>query len=128
MNSHFSVLVVEDDEPTRTLISNRLTIKGYKVAQAADGEEAYQQIKRAPPQAVICDIMMPKIDGLSLCRRLRAEGQNIPFLFLTAKGQTRDVVEGLSSGADDYMVKPFDARELEARLMTLLRRAHPLGV
>ena len=119
------ILVVDDQDFIRAMIAMRLEMKGYRSLQAKDGEEAYRLIQGHHPDIVICDILMPGGDGITFCRRLRAEGNNTPLLFLTAKGQPENVVEGLSFGADDYLVKPFDITVLEARVATLLRR-HPV--
>jgi two-component system response regulator MprA len=95
----------------------------YEVAQAADGLEALERLGAAPYEAVILDIAMPRLDGLEVCRRLRAGGDRTPVLMLTARGEVDDRVAGLDAGADDYLVKPFALRELLARVRALLRRS-----
>ena len=119
------VLIVDDDLVILELLTLRLGAQGYEIQTAIDGEKALQAMPHFRPHLILCDIVMPKMDGPSLCRRLRAENNNIPFLFLTAKGQPRDKVEALSAGADDYLVKPFDPKELSVRLTSILRRHYP---
>ena len=121
----WSILLVDDEPVLLQLVSARLASKGYRVSTAANGQLAYELIQKEKPHLVVCDMVMPVLDGPGLCRRLRAEGNHIPFLFLTAKGQPQDIVEVLSSGADDYIVKPFDAGELLARIKAILRRIDP---
>jgi two-component system response regulator MprA len=100
---------------------------GYEVAVVGDGEQALESVLGSAPQAVVLDIDLPGIDGLEICRRLRRLGSRVPILILTARGAVADRIEGLDVGADDYMVKPCDVAELEARLRALLRRANPDG-
>jgi two-component system OmpR family response regulator len=119
------ILLVDDDALIVELLTLRLRAAGYVIATAANGEEAYATIKKERPHLVVCDVVMPKVDGPSLCRRVRAEGDTTPFLFLTAKGQPQDIVQVLASGADDYLVKPFQPSELAARLTAVLRRFYP---
>jgi len=107
------------------LLTLRLKSQGYDVHTAINGEKAYDEVVAFKPHVIICDVVMPKVDGPTFCRRMRAEHNDVPFLFLTAKGQPRDKVEVLSAGADDYLVKPFDPQELAARLTTILRRRYP---
>ncbi len=121
----WKILVVDDDALIVELLSLRLKAQGYEVATATDGGKAYDVFKTFSPHAVLCDVVMPHVDGPTFCRRLRAEKNKVPFLFLTAKGQARDKVEALSDGADDYLVKPFDPGELFARLQAILRRYYP---
>jgi len=119
------VLLVDDDPLIVELLELRLNAKGYVIATASDGEKAYDAAKTFQPHVILCDVVMPNVDGPTFCKRLRAEKNMVPFLFLTAKGQSRDKVEVLSAGADDYMVKPFDPGELFARLQAILRRYYP---
>jgi len=119
------VLLVDDDVMIVELLTLRLEAQGYDVRVAYDGEKAYAVAQDFKPHIVICDVVMPIVDGPSFCRRMRAEGNHVPFLFLTAKGQPRDKVEVLSAGADDYLVKPFDPKELSARIIAILRRHYP---
>jgi DNA-binding response OmpR family regulator len=122
VNSGPRILLVDDDPHILELLTLRLESKGYCVATALDGEKAYPLFQTFQPEAIVCDIVMPHMDGPTFCRRLRSEGSQVPFLFLTAKGQARDKLEALSAGADDYLVKPFDAGELFSRLAAVLRR------
>jgi two-component system OmpR family response regulator len=119
------LLLVDDDEMIIELLTLRLEAQGYEIRTALNGEKAYDEAQAFQPHAVICDIVMPKVDGPTFCRRMRADGSHVPFLFLTAKGQPRDKVEVLSAGADDYLVKPFDPKELNARITAILRRHYP---
>ena len=115
-----------DDEPAvRTSLERALVLEGYAVELAADGAEALERIEAQPPDAVVLDILMPGLDGLAVCRRLRDQGNRLPVLMLTARDAVGDRVAGLDAGADDYLVKPFALEELLARLRALLRRAAP---
>ena len=116
------VLIVDDEMFIRALIARRLDLKGYRVLQSSNTEEAYRTIQAEKPDVVVCDILMPGGDGVSFCRQLHVEGDKTPFLFMTMKGQSENVIEGLSSGADDYLIKPVDLNVLEARILTILRR------
>ncbi len=117
------VLVVDDEPAVRRALERALRLDSYEVALAADGEEALDALARAPADAVILDIAMPRLDGLEVCRRMRRAGDHTPILMLTARDAIDDRVQGLDVGADDYLVKPFALRELQARLRALLRRA-----
>ncbi len=121
------ILVVEDDEAVRSAVSRALRFEGYDVATAEDGLAALEAVITAPPAAIVLDVMMPRLDGLELCRRLRAMGDATPILILTARHDVSDRVAGLDAGADDYLVKPFALEELLARLRSLLRRTTPSG-
>jgi two-component system response regulator MprA len=116
------ILVVDDEPAVQSALSRALSLERYDVARADDGEQALQRLGAAPFEAVILDIGMPRMDGLEVCRRLRAGGDRTPVLMLTARGEVDDRVAGLDAGADDYLVKPFALRELLARLRALLRR------
>ncbi len=118
------LLLVDDDSLIVELMTARVRAAGFDVASALNGRQAKELLDRQPYDLVICDVVMPEVDGLTLCRQLREAGNKVPFLFLTAKGQPRDIVELLATGADDYLVKPFDAGELLARVNALLRRLH----
>lgn len=118
------ILVVEDEDRIRQFLQRGLTFEGYRVDVAADGEEALEIARDNPPDLVLLDIMLPGIDGIEVCRRLRAAGE-VPILMLTAKEAIEDRVAGLDAGADDYLVKPFAFDELMARVRALLRRAQP---
>ena len=124
-NEGMSVLVVDDERAVRESLRRALELEGYGVELAADGESALERLHRgAPPDALILDVLMPGIDGLELCRRLRNEGSTVPILMLTARAEVDSRVAGLDAGADDYLPKPFALAELLARLRALLRRAN----
>ena len=114
------ILVVDDDRAVRESLRRSLSFNGYSVALAQDGVEALDLIASDRPDALVLDVMMPKLDGLEVCRRIRKHGA-IPILMLSAKAEDMDKIMGLMTGADDYMVKPFAMRELEARLRALNR-------
>lgn len=118
------ILVVDDEPAVRNALERALRLESYDVQLAADGREALDLMAEKPADAVILDVMMPGIDGLEVCRRLRAAGDRTPVLMLTARDAIDDRVVGLDVGADDYLVKPFALRELQARLRALLRRAN----
>jgi two-component system response regulator MprA len=115
------ILIVEDDRRIRDMLRRGLVFEGYEVSTADDGEEALRQAREAMPDAVILDLMLPGIDGLEVCRRMRAVS-NVPIVMLTARDAVADRVTGLDAGADDYIVKPFAFDELLARLRALFRR------
>ncbi len=117
------ILVVDDEPAVQNALSRALALEHYDVARAGDGLEALERLDTTPYEAIILDIAMPRMDGLELCRRLRAGGDSTPVLMLTARGEVDDRVAGLDAGADDYLVKPFALRELLARIRALLRRA-----
>ena len=116
------VLIIDDDRALRDALRRALTLAGYEVATAEDGASGLELIADQPPDAVLLDIGMPGVDGLEVCRRLRARGDRVPVLMLTARDAVEDRIDGLDAGADDYLVKPFDVGELKARLRALLRR------
>jgi two-component system response regulator MprA len=118
------VLVVDDDRAVRDSLRRSLEFNGYTVALAGDGAEALAAIAKHAPDAVVMDVMMPRLDGIEATRALRAAGNDLPILVLTARDSVGDRVEGLDAGADDYLTKPFALEELLARLRALLRRAH----
>src|SRR3979411_1251496 len=115
------VLVVDDDSHIASSLRRALVYEGYDVETAGDGVEGLARARETPPDLVILDLMMPGLDGIEVCRRLRAEG-DVAILMLTARDGTSDRVRGLDSGADDYLVKPFAYEELMARVRALLRR------
>ena len=121
------VLVVEDDPDIGDVVRRSLRREGYDVRLAADGSEALDEAAVFEPDAVVLDLGLPKVDGIEVSRRLRADG-DVPILMLTARDSVDSRVEGLDSGADDYLVKPFDLQELLARLRALLRRRPPRGM
>jgi len=116
------ILVVDDEPAVRRALERALRLDKYEVELAIDGEEALDRLAEQPADAVILDVMMPGVDGLEVCRRMRAAGDKTPVLMLTARDAIDDRVLGLDVGADDYLVKPFALRELQARLRALLRR------
>ncbi|MGS2641147.1 response regulator [Streptosporangium sp. LJ11] len=116
------VLVVDDEPALREALQSSLEFEGYRVGLASDGRAALEAIDREPYELVLLDVMMPRLDGLTACRRLRAAGNHLPVLMLTARDAVGDRVSGLDAGADDYLVKPFELDELLARVRALLRR------
>jgi two-component system response regulator MprA len=118
----YSVLVVDDDPPIRRMLTRTLAAEGYEVGASADGGSALASVERSVPDLLVLDVAMPGVDGLTVCRRLRRAGFAFPILVLTARDAVPDRVAGLDAGADDYLVKPFAAEELLARVRALLRR------
>jgi two-component system, OmpR family, response regulator MprA len=121
------ILVVDDDRALREVLRRTLTLNGFEVQLAEDGEQALESVMRSVPDALVLDIGLPGIDGLELCRRVRRLGNRVPILLLTGRDAVADRIHGLDAGADDYLVKPFDVGELQARLRALVRRASPDG-
>lgn len=121
------VLVVEDDQGVRESLVRGLALHGYGTRVATDGIEALDAVAEQAPDVVVLDVMMPFLDGLTVCRRLRAEHPTLPILMLTARHEVADRIDGLDAGADDYLVKPFALGELSARLRALLRRSSISG-
>jgi two-component system, OmpR family, response regulator MprA len=119
------VLVVDDDPSVRESLRRSLVFNGYQVELADDGEHAIRKVASTHPDVVVLDVMMPRMDGLAACRALRAAGDDVPVLMLTARDEVSDRVAGLDAGADDYLPKPFALEELLARLRALLRRIGP---
>lgn len=117
------VLIAEDDRAVRDAVERALSFEGYEVITARDGAEALQRVLNDVPDLVVLDVMMPIVDGLETCRRLRAAGNQVPVLMLTAHTEVSDRVAGLDAGADDYLAKPFALEELLARMRALLRRS-----
>ena len=126
MEQKATVLVVDDDRNINELIRMYLDKEGYRVEQAYDGEQALELFEKTAPALVVLDLMLPTVDGLSVCREIR-KISSIPVIMLTAKGETFDKVLGLELGADDYMVKPFEPKELLARVKAVLRRTGGQG-
>jgi two-component system response regulator MprA len=116
------LLVIEDDDAVRSAIRRALLLAGYEVLLAADGQEGLLKAGTAMPDAIVLDLGLPLIDGMEVCRRLRRDGNRTPILMLTARDAVDDRVDGLEAGADDYLVKPYDVRELQARLKAIMRR------
>ena len=121
------VLVAEDDRSVRESLVMALGLEGYDVDAVGDGEQALDAVLAEEPDVLVLDVMMPFVDGLTVCRRLRARGVKVPILMLTARHEVADRVSGLDAGADDYLVKPFALDELSARLRALLRRTSVTG-
>ncbi len=121
------ILVVEDEAPIVELLRYNLETSGYSVSVATNGDEALERVAEDQPDAVLLDWMLPRKSGIEVCRELRARAgtRMLPIILLTARGEEADRVHGLETGADDYIVKPFSPRELEARLKAVLRRSHP---
>ena len=126
-NSELKILIVEDEGAVRAGLVDNLALEGYKVVAADNGVEGLEAYKREEPDLVILDVMMPGLDGLEVCRRIRALEKGTPIIMLTAKGSEVDKVVGLEVGADDYLAKPFGMRELFARVRALLRRCRSLN-
>ena len=121
------VLVVDDEPGVRAALQRALTLERHDVRLAEDGQVALDTLAEGTVDAIVLDVMMPRVDGLEVCRRLRAAGDRTPVLMLTARDAIDDRVDGLDAGADDYLVKPFALRELNARLRALLRRVDSGG-
>lgn len=126
MSTH--ILVVDDDARLTSALRRTLAYEGYQVSTAANGSEALAQVRLKPPHLIVLDLMLPGMDGLEVCRRLRDAGEQMAILMLTARDTVMDRVHGLEIGADDYLVKPFAAEELLARIKVLLRRSSPPDV
>ncbi len=122
MSEATRILVVDDDPKIRAVIRRGLAYEGYRVIEAATGEEGLEKAREHLPELVVLDVMLPGIDGLEVTRRLRAAGDEVAILMLTARDDVKDRVVGLETGADDYLVKPFSFEELLARVHSLLRR------
>jgi two-component system response regulator MprA len=121
------VLLAEDDRAVRESLVRALTLEGYDVIAVTNGAQALDALRENPPDLVLLDVSMPHVDGLTVCRVLRSEHNQVPVLMLTARTETSDRVAGLDAGADDYLPKPFDLDELFARMRALLRRAQHHG-
>ena len=121
------ILIAEDDRAVRQSLERVLDFEGYEIVVAEDGPEALEAVKRHEPDLVLLDVMMPHMDGLDVCRRMRSKGIATPVLMLTAKQEISDRVSGLDAGADDYLAKPYALDELLARIRALLRRGQPTG-
>jgi two-component system, OmpR family, response regulator RpaB len=119
------ILVVDDEAAVRRILTTRLSMAGYEVVVAADGEEALEMYHKEAPNLIVLDIMLPKLDGYGVCRALRKES-NVPIIMLSALGTIADRITGLDLGADDYLAKPFSPKELEARITCILRRVEDI--
>ena len=121
------VLVVDDEATVRQALERALRLEGFDVVTAADGLEALSAVAQKPPAVIVLDVTMPRLDGVSVVKRLRSDGIDIPVCMLSARDEVDDRVAGLQAGADDYLVKPFAIAELTARLQALLRRRGTAG-
>lgn len=119
------IVVIDDDDKITSMLRRSLTFEGYDVVTAGDGQEGLRRVLEHEPSVIVLDVMMPKVDGWEVCRRIRDSGIHTPVLMLTAKDEISDRVKGLDLGADDYLVKPFALEELLARIRVLLRRKKP---
>jgi two-component system alkaline phosphatase synthesis response regulator PhoP len=117
------ILIVDDEQPIRTLLDYNLKQSNFETIMAADGEQALLKVENEHPDLILLDLMLPKMDGIEVCKFLRQKNINIPIIMLTAKGEETDKVLGLEIGADDYMTKPFSPREVIARVKAVLRRS-----
>ncbi|PRY00605.1 response regulator transcription factor [Allonocardiopsis opalescens] len=118
------VLVIDDEPNIRDLVQAALTFHGFAVSTASGGEEGLSSARSRRPDVIVLDVMLPDVDGFEICRRLRAEGDDVPVIYLTARDTPSDTVTGLSLGGDDYVTKPFSVEALVARVRALLRRTH----
>src|SRR6266581_5627979 len=116
------ILVIDDDARLRELLVRYLTEQGFQVQALTDARDLDKKLQRDPPHLLVLDLMLPGEDGLAVCRRLRGAGESVPIIMLTAKGEEVDRIVGLEMGADDYLPKPFNPRELVARIHAVLRR------
>ncbi len=116
------ILVVDDEDNLRTMLAAALKFEGYQVVQAANGREGLRSVKEQRPDLIVLDVMMPELDGFGMLKRLRDAGDRTPVIFLTARAESADAVEGLGLGADDYLAKPFSLEELVARVEAVMRR------
>ena len=121
-NQQARILLIEDEPGMRMALADCLGDEGYRVLTAENGEQGFEMVESENPDAIVFDVMMPGLDGFTLCRRIRELEIDTPILMLTARGQVTDRVEGLDAGADDYLVKPCDVNQLAARVRALLRR------
>ncbi len=116
------ILVIDDDDAVRSAVRRALLLDGYEVVVAGSGSDGLEKVGAAVPDAIVLDLGLPDIDGMEVCRRLRSVGDRTPVLMLTARDAVEDRVDGLEAGADDYLVKPYDVRELRARIKAIVRR------
>lgn len=121
------ILIIEDERDIRELVTHYLTKEGYRVESVSDGAKGLSLARTLNPDLIILDLMLPELDGLEVCKKLRADPKTVavPIIMLTAKGEETDKIVGLELGADDYLTKPFSPKELTARVKALLRRTEP---
>jgi DNA-binding response OmpR family regulator len=119
------IIIIEDDRAILRGLKDNLEYESYEVLTATDGQQGYRLIREQSPDLIVLDLMIPKMDGYELCRKVRSEGMAVPILMLTARSEEMDRVHGLDIGADDYVTKPFSVPELLARIRAILRRAQP---
>ncbi len=124
-NASRKILIVEDDHAMALGLRDGISSEGYQVLYASDGETGLQMAREQAPDLIVLDVMLPRMNGLDVCRQLRGEGRQTPIIMLTARGQEIDKILGLKLGADDYVTKPFSLMELLARIESVLRRANP---
>lgn len=117
-----NILIIEDEPSISFLLQQNLEFEGYEVAVAEDGEAGLEAAETTGPDLILLDLMLPKMSGMEVCKRLRSKGSDVPIIMLTARGQSIDKIMGLKNGADDYVTKPFDVMELSARIEAVLRR------
>jgi len=122
MSAPIKILLAEDEPALGQIVKESLETRNFEVFFCKDGEEAYTAYKREQPQLLVLDVMMPKKDGFTLAKEIRQDNKHIPIIFLTAKSQTKDVVEGFEHGGNDYLKKPFSMEELIVRIHALLKR------
>ncbi|WP_462421878.1 response regulator transcription factor [Salinicoccus sp. Marseille-QA3877] len=122
MNDHLKILIIEDDLSIVELLKLYLEQADYNIIVAVDGEEGLEKYYNEQPDCILLDLMLPEMDGLEICRMIRLDDRSIPIIMLTGKGESYDIINGLNTGADDYVVKPFDPNELMARIKSVLRR------
>ena len=116
------ILIIEDEPSISFLLRQNLEFEGYEVEAAEDGEAGLEAAESTSPDLILLDLMLPKMSGMEVCKRLRSKGSDVPIIMLTARGQSIDKIMGLKNGADDYVTKPFDVMELSARIEAVLRR------
>ncbi len=126
MEPHSSILIVDDDREIRSLLADYLENNGYRALTAMDGVAMWKVLEEARPDLIVLDLNLPGDDGLTLCRKLRGQSSNLPVIMLTARNEPLDRILGLEMGADDYLPKPFEPRELLARIRSVLRRSHAM--
>lgn len=127
MDDNLKILIIEDDLSIVELLKLYLEQAGYNIVVAADGEDGLEKYYNEQPDCILLDLMLPEIDGLEICRMIRLDDYSTPIIMLTGKGESYDIVNGLNTGADDYVVKPFNPNELMARIKSALRRAEQTG-